>query len=122
MTATPKTYISLDQAAALIPGATADTLKRLHRAGKLTVYRVGKKYCTTLADLETAIERSKIAPRERAETDPLRDLSSTERSNVARDAARQIFKELKQPSVEQLASAALDSAVAGLRKRKRPKR
>lgn len=53
-------YLSLDDAAKLIPGATADTLKRLHRKGLLQTYRVGKPLFTTRADLNRMIELCKI--------------------------------------------------------------
>lgn len=57
--------LSLHKAAALIPGADADTLKRLHRRGKLTVYRVGKAYSTTPADMEAAIQQCRVVPKVR---------------------------------------------------------
>jgi hypothetical protein len=86
--------ISLDEAAKLIPGVDAQTLKRKARAGKLAVYRVGKAYSTTRADLEMMIaacrvmpkaERAKIQKPER-ETAPVR-ASSIEHASAALDAA-----------------------------------
>lgn len=50
------TLLSLTEAAALIPGATADTLKRRARQGRLVVYRPGKAYCTTAADVYAMVK------------------------------------------------------------------
>ncbi|MGJ5177416.1 hypothetical protein ACQR16_06010 [Bradyrhizobium oligotrophicum] len=48
--------IDLDEAAKLIPGADAGTLKRMHRAGKLVCYRPGKKLLTTAANVMEAVK------------------------------------------------------------------
>src|SRR5262249_23089457 len=55
--------ITLAEAAQLIPGATASTLKRKARAGKLVVYRLGKSYCTTVADVQRMIQTCRVAPK-----------------------------------------------------------
>lgn len=52
---TDDTLLTLDQAAKLIPGADADTLKRLARKGKLRCYRPGKQFLTTPADVWEAV-------------------------------------------------------------------
>lgn len=52
--------IPLDEAAKYIPGADAGTLKRRARAGKLTVYRPGKAYLTTGADLRRMIAACRV--------------------------------------------------------------
>ena len=88
--------LTLTQAAALIPGATVDTLKRRARAGLLTVYRPGKSYLTTEADLQGMILACRVAQKDRAcgsaRPVPTSDanqtgLSSTELSSAALDAA-----------------------------------
>ena len=58
----PDEPLTLDEAAALIPGATADTLRRLIRNGKLQAYRPGKKYLTTRADVRAAVEATRVPP------------------------------------------------------------
>lgn len=47
--------ITLDEAAKLIPGTDANTLKRLQRKGVLMCYRPGKAYLTTAADVREAV-------------------------------------------------------------------
>lgn len=93
--------ITLDQAAKIIPGADADTLKRLHRAGKLTCYRPGKAFLTTRADvLEAVKHKCRVAPKARdsgsappaampevPSPTPPPGLSSTELANAALDSA-----------------------------------
>jgi hypothetical protein len=66
--------IPLDEAAKLIPGADANTLKRLARRGKLTVYRPGKAYLTTAADVREAVEKCRVVPK-------IREKPSSETSN-----------------------------------------
>src|SRR5258706_3685059 len=92
--------ITLEQAAALIPGADVDTLKRRVRQGKLTVYRPGKAYLTTHADVREMINQCRVVPKvqgcgyvhlvemwpERSPTSPL-GLSSTELANIRLDSA-----------------------------------
>ncbi|MGC0326250.1 hypothetical protein ABIG06_006879 [Bradyrhizobium sp. USDA 326] len=41
-------------------GVTADTLKRLARAGKLVVYRPGKQYLSTLANVWQTVQASRV--------------------------------------------------------------
>lgn len=55
--------ITLEEAAKLIPGATAGTLRRLARNGKLTVYRVGRRYKTTPADISTMVIACRVNPK-----------------------------------------------------------
>jgi hypothetical protein len=45
------------QAAAPVPGAAANTLKRRIRQGKLTAYRSGKSYLTTVSDIKSMLKR-----------------------------------------------------------------
>lgn len=40
-------FLTLTDAAQLIPGANVNTLKRRARQGKLTVYRTGRSWFTT---------------------------------------------------------------------------
>ena len=44
-------------------GVTAEALKRLVRRGKLTAYRPGKQYISTLADVHAMIEASATKPK-----------------------------------------------------------
>jgi hypothetical protein len=44
-------------------GVTADTLKRRARQGKLVVYRPGKAYLSTLADVWAMIQLTRVASR-----------------------------------------------------------
>lgn len=95
-----ETLLTLDQAAALIPGADADTLKRRIRQGKLLATRPGKAYLTTRAAVQDMIEACRVAPRVRVSgsappagtppaespTSPL-GLSSTDLANAALDSA-----------------------------------
>lgn len=41
-------------------GVTADTLKRLARAGKLVVYRPGKQHLSTLADVWAMVQATRV--------------------------------------------------------------
>jgi len=52
--------ITLDEAAKLIPGADANTLKRMQRKGVLTCYRVGKPYLTTAAHVREAVKKCEV--------------------------------------------------------------
>lgn len=88
--------ITLDEAAKLIPDATADTLRRLARNGKLTVYRVGRGYKTTPADIDRMVLACRVNPKARdsgsAKLDraPIAEqvgLSSTVLASKALDAA-----------------------------------
>ena len=62
--------LSLDDAAALVPGADRNTLLRRARQGKLQVYRVGKAYCTTRADIWRMVETTRIMRKERLSPPP----------------------------------------------------
>lgn len=59
-------FLTLSEAAKFIPGADADTLKRMARAGKLTVYRPGKAFLTTQADvMEAVTKQCRVVPKVR---------------------------------------------------------
>lgn len=59
-------FITLKEAAKLIPGADENTLKRMFRADKLTCYRPGKEYLTTEADVREAVKRKcRVVPKVR---------------------------------------------------------
>ena len=60
MTTDDDELITLEQAAALVPGADAGTLKRRARQGRLTVYRPGKAYLTTRADVKRMVEQCRV--------------------------------------------------------------
>ncbi|MCK1402337.1 hypothetical protein IVB45_20780 [Bradyrhizobium sp. 4] len=76
--------ITLDEAAKLIPGADADTLKRMHRAGKLVCYKPGKKLLTTAANVGEAVRTNYRATPLRAPSGQP-DAASMERSRAALD-------------------------------------
>jgi hypothetical protein len=80
-------FITLAEAAKSIPGATADTLKRRARQGKLQVYRPGKSLLTTRADLQAMIEACRVVPRGAPAEPPLPDTARMELANAALDAA-----------------------------------
>jgi hypothetical protein len=86
--------LTLDEAAKLIPGADAGTLKRRARQGKLVTYRPGKAYMTTRADVWEMVKQCRVTPTAPAKIPPISS------------------------SVE-LANAALDSTLARLKNRKR---
>ncbi|MEY9184990.1 hypothetical protein ABIA41_006425 [Bradyrhizobium sp. USDA 313] len=76
--------ITLDEAAKLIPSGDADTLKRMHRAGKLVCYRPGKKLLTTAADVIEAVKvNSRVTRAKAPQGRP--DAASMERSRAALD-------------------------------------
>ena len=76
--------LPLDEAAKQIPGATRQTLLRKARDGKLNVYRVGKSYVTTRADLDAMVKACRVVRRD-VQAEP----------NVALEAARQTARGLK---------------------------
>lgn len=61
----PDALITLAEAAAFVPGADAETLKRRIRQGKLSATRPGKAYLTTLADVRNMIEACRVTPKVR---------------------------------------------------------
>lgn len=90
----PDDLVTLETAAKWVPKADAEALKRLARRGKLTVYRPGKAYLTTRADVQRMIEACRVAPKardsgfDRRETiAPAPGLSSTEHVSAALDSA-----------------------------------
>lgn len=101
--------ISLVEAAKSIPGADAGTLKRKARAGKLRVYRIGKAYLTTRADIATLVEACRVVPKGCGSGDTTLNTTRTEGSPTAPAGSTSM----------ELASAALDSALAQATKIKR---
>ncbi|TWA91092.1 hypothetical protein [Bradyrhizobium stylosanthis] len=80
--------ITLDEAAKLIPGADADTLKRMHRAGKLVCYRPGKKLLTTAANVQEAVRTNyRVTPVRAPKIAGRPDAAAMERSKAALDLA-----------------------------------
>lgn len=76
--------ITLDEAAKLVPGADAETLKRMHRAGKLVCYRPGKKLLTTTANVMEAVKvNCRVRPTRAPQARP--DAAAMERSSAALD-------------------------------------
>lgn len=84
--------ITLDEAAKLIPGADANTLKRLQRKNVLTCYRPGKAYLTTAANVREAVKKCEVGQNVRkpaiqgAPPLPL-GLTAMDLANAALDAA-----------------------------------
>jgi hypothetical protein len=103
--------ISLDEAAKYIPGADAETLKRKARAGKLRVYRIGKAFSTTRADLQEMIEACLVAPK-------VPDSAGSKLRKIVSATSR--GKETGLSSME-LASAALDATLESMLQSSRPK-
>lgn len=95
--------LSLTNAAALIPGATPDTLKRHARAGRLTVYRTGKAYTTTDAAMAELIEKCRVVQK-----DPAYGSVKSARRALPHGSSSTIH-----------ASTALDSALARARQTKK---
>jgi hypothetical protein len=102
---TDSDLLTLAEAATLIPGADADTLKRLARRGKLVVYRPGKRHLTTLADVQEAIRACRVTPK-------ARDCGSVQVAKIALPPGS---------SLMELGNAVLDSALgqASAKKKKR---
>lgn len=100
--------ITLDEAARLIPGADADTLKRHARKGTLTVYRPGKAYLTTREDVMRLVESCRVVPK-------VRDCGFDHHARIlpASPALQPGLSEMA------LASRALDSALTQASKRRR---
>ena len=102
-------FLTLAEAAKLIPGADENTLKRMQRAGKLTCYRPGKAYLTTAADIMESVKQScRVVPKVRdsgyvqsaethLETSPTSQagLSSTELASLAAASEVKRLKEKK---------------------------
>src|SRR5665213_1694534 len=100
--------ISLHEAATLIPGADAGTLKRHARAGRLTVYRPSKALATTRADVKRLIAACRVIPRGQG-------------SGLGKPAAMMQASSPTPPlglSSTELASMELDSVLGHLREKK----
>jgi hypothetical protein len=84
--------ITLEEAAKLVPGASVDSMRRLHRKGLLTCYRPGKPYLTTAAHVREAVKKCEIGQKVRnsgtrgAPPLPL-GLTPMDLANAALDAA-----------------------------------
>jgi hypothetical protein len=85
--------MTLTEAAKLIPGADARTLKRRIRSGQLQAYRPGKAYLTTVADVAAMVQACRVVRAPATSALPAPDLAA--------------------------ASAALDAALANLRSKPR---
>lgn len=60
-------FLTLDEAALLVPGFDADALKRLFRRDILTCYKPGKRLLTTKADVLEAVKvKCRVEPKGRA--------------------------------------------------------
>jgi len=79
--------ITLDEAAKMIPGADANTLKRMQRKGVLTCYRPGKAYLTTAADVREAVKRCEVGQKVRKPKQTPLGSTNMDLANAALDAA-----------------------------------
>jgi hypothetical protein len=88
---TDNAFLTLDEAAKLLPGADRDTLKRLARRGILTVYKPGKAYMTTAVDVRDAMIKCRVVPKGRSqptsETPNSLGLTEMDLANMALDRA-----------------------------------
>jgi hypothetical protein len=115
---TDRKFRTLDELARIAfpedAGITADTLKRRARQGKLTVYRPGKAFVSTLADVWAMIQATRVKPsrnREPSQAVPnALGLTETDLANLALDRVLsgigQRKTEAKQPRDEERARAA----------------
>jgi|SRR5882724_157301 len=94
--------ITLEQAAALIPGADVNTLKRRQRQGRLTVYRPGKAFLTTPADVQEMIRQCRVVPKVQG-CGFVRLVETRQETPLTSQLGS---------SLTEIASAALDSALA----------
>lgn len=96
---------------------TAGTLKRRARAGQLTVYRPGKHYMTTLADVRRMIEACRVVPRQPPPTTPTvpngLGLSESDIANLALD---KVLSDQRMKNRDQAASLELAASRQALRK------
>jgi hypothetical protein len=90
-------------------GVTAKTLRLRARQGLLTVYRPGKAYLTTLADVRAMVAKCRVDPKARG-----CGLGQSEETNRDSSPTNQLGL-----SSKELASAALDAALAIVPARKR---
>ena len=88
--------IPLAEAAKLVPGATKDTLLRQARAGRLAVYRVGKLYATTRADIDAMVKACRVVRKDVPVPNVAGDaMLATMRTLKSLEAARKTARELK---------------------------
>ncbi|MFK4522191.1 hypothetical protein ABIF90_000172 [Bradyrhizobium japonicum] len=85
-------------------GVTADTLKRLARAGKLVVYRPGKQHLSTLADVWGMVQATRVGrkppARPTSTTDVPNGLGLTE-AQLAQMRCEHALKELRRQATKQ---------------------
>lgn len=104
---TDKALRPLDELARLAfpegSGVTADTLKRLARAGKLVVYRPGKQHLSTLVNVWEMVQATRVG-KPRFKPGPTPDvpngLGLTE-AELARMRCEHALKELRRKAIEQ---------------------
>jgi hypothetical protein len=98
------TRLCLDEAARLaFPDGTvsARTLRAEAARGKLAIFRIGKKYYTTLAEIDRMVERCPVPPRVRISTSDAGPAanhagqSETEAMSLARAALEASVRKLK---------------------------
>lgn len=87
---------SLDELASIAfpaaAGVTADTLKRRARQGKLAVYRPGKAYLSTLADVWAMIEATRVRSKVLAQQQNIRSVRAPTLEDPAVVQARVLAK------------------------------
>ncbi|MCP3409232.1 hypothetical protein [Bradyrhizobium sp. CCGB01] len=77
---------------------TADTLKRRARKGQLRVYRPGKAFLSTLADVWVMVQGTRMGPPPIA-SNPL-GLSTAELSHAALEQAREALRRREEQRIE----------------------
>lgn len=108
MTPNPDDLLTLDQAAAFVPGADAGTLKRRIRQGKLVATRPGKAYLTTLIDVRNMVKACRVVPKVHASGSVHRDETTPETSPTNPHGL----------SATALANISLDSVLGPAKKKK----
>ncbi|WP_128944239.1 hypothetical protein [Bradyrhizobium zhanjiangense] len=78
-------------------GVTADTLKRRARKGQLRVYKPGKAFLSTLADVWAMVQGMPVRPA--AASDQL-GLSTAELSHAALEQAREALRRREEKRIE----------------------
>ncbi|TFV34703.1 hypothetical protein E4K66_30365 [Bradyrhizobium frederickii] len=79
-------------------GVTADTLKRRARKGQLRVYRPGKAFLSTLADVWAMVEITRLGPPPAAPN--VLGISQADLSRAALEQAREALRRREEQRVE----------------------
>ncbi|QOZ69198.1 hypothetical protein [Bradyrhizobium arachidis] len=108
-------------------GVTADTLKRLARAGKLVVYRPGKQHLSTLVNVWEMVRATRVGPKppttkKRSPSAPnALGLTELELSNLALEQAREALRRREEKRIEDEWEARYERRKAAERKARPPR-